>query len=39
MQELQKELEEIEQRKAEILYEIYIILKYDLTDVGRYDIN
>lgn len=32
MNELQRELEEIERRKAEILYELYIITKYDLTN-------
>ena len=30
MEELKAELEELEKRKAEILYQIYIIGKYDL---------
>ena len=30
MEELKAELEEIEKRKAEILYQIFIIEKYDL---------
>jgi hypothetical protein len=37
MNELQRELEEIEIRKIEILYEMYIILKYDLTNIDNYD--
>lgn len=30
MEELKAELEEIEKRKAEILYQMYIIVKYDI---------
>ena len=30
MEELRKELEEVERRKAEILYQMYIIEKYDI---------
>lgn len=37
MNELQRELQEIEQRKAEILYEMYVIEKYDLTNYNNYD--
>jgi hypothetical protein len=33
MNDLQKELEEIEKRKAEILYEIYIIEKYGIDKI------
>lgn len=32
MGELLSELQELEKRKAEILYEMYVILKYDLTN-------
>ena len=35
MNELQRELEDIERRKAEILYEMYIITKYDLTNIDK----
>ena len=35
MNELQKELKEIERRKTEILYEMYIITKYDLTNIDK----
>ena len=35
MGELQRELEEIERRKAEILYQLYIIEKYDLTNIDK----
>ena len=30
MEELQAELEALEKRKAEILYQMYIIVKYDI---------
>ena len=30
MEKLKAELEEIEKRKAEILYQMYIITKYDI---------
>jgi hypothetical protein len=30
MEELKAELEEIEKRRAEILYQMYIIVKYDI---------
>jgi len=32
MEALQRELELLDRRKAEILYEMYIIIKYDLTN-------
>lgn len=30
MEELKAELEEIEKRRADILYQMYIIVKYDI---------
>ena len=38
MEELKAELEEIEKRRAEILYQMYIVVKYELTINGKYDI-
>jgi hypothetical protein len=37
MEDLQRELEEVEKRRQEILYELYIITKYDLTNNGMSD--